>query len=68
MVALRYLNVDCMCREKSLPFQLNDFKGSDWIRLVFAHPFPLNKLLLQTSFQMARFMYLHMGLLHHTHS
>ncbi len=45
-------------------------KGSDWIRLVFAHPFPLNNRapVASTSFQLARFKYLHMGLLHHTHS
>ncbi len=41
------------------------YKGSDWIRLVFAYPFPLNNgiteplLLPQISFQMARFKYLH---------
>ncbi len=36
-------------------------KGSDQIRLVFAHPFPLNNRASsasQTSFQMARFKYL----------
>ncbi len=42
-------------------FQTFRSKGSDWIRLVFAHPFPLNSRapIASANFQMARFKYLH---------
>ena len=41
-------------------------KGSDWIRLVFTHPFPLNSGAPIASGN--PLLWLHMGLLHHTHS
>ncbi len=43
-------------------------KGSDWIRLVFAWPFPLNSGAPITSGNFFSDGKVHMGLLYYTHS